>query len=293
AGVMFTIDTQTGFPDVVVINAAWGLGESVVQGSVTPDEYVIFKPPLKKEASLRPIIGKTRGDKEKKMVYARGGSHTTKTVTTSGKERLAFVLSDEEILQLARWACAIEDHYGRPMDIEWARDGESGDLYIVQARPETVQSRRQANTLKHYRLKEEGTVLVAGLAIGEAIAAGKACRLESADDIDDLPQTRTQIMMNIASPAGAFRWWRLPAKGIGLARMEFIVNDVIKVHPLALVHFDDIEDKKVRKQIERITRGYADLMWPIRNLRPNRMISTNRPRNTSANGSVSKNAKCC
>ena len=351
AGVMFTIDTETGFPDVVVINAAWGLGESVVQGSVTPDEYVVFKPPLKKEASLRPIIGKTRGDKQKKIVYARGGSQTTKTVDTSGKERLAFVLSDDEILQLARWACVIEDHYGRPMDIEWARDGESGDLYIVQARPETVQSQRQTNRLKHYRLKEESSVLVTGLAIGEAIAAGKACRIESADDIDrfeagsvlvtvmtdpdwvpimkqaagivtdhggrtshaaivsrelgipavigcgdatetlengqeitlscaqgdrgvvyegmlefeerevdidDLPETRTQIMMNIASPTGALRWWRLPARGIGLARMEFIVNDVIKVHPLALVHFDDLEDKKVRDAIARITRGYAD-----------------------------------
>jgi pyruvate,water dikinase len=350
AGVMFTIDTETGFREVVVINAAWGLGETVVQGSVTPDEYVVFKPPLK-NSEHRPIIGKTLGEKEKKMIYARGGSHPTKTVDTSRKERLDFVLSEKEILQLARWACSIEDHYGKPMDIEWARDGETEDLYIVQARPETVQSRRMAGTLKHYRLSEEGKELLTGLAIGEAITSGKACRIKSAEDIDrfeagsvlvtvmtdpdwvpimkqaagivtdyggrtshaaivsrelgipavigcgdatetlktgqditlscaegdrgvvysgildyeesevrldEIPDTRTKIMMNIASPAGAFRWWRLPAEGIGLARMEFIINDIIKVHPLALVHYDELKDKGVRKEIERVTRGYQD-----------------------------------
>ena len=183
AGVMFTIDTDNGFPDVVVINAAWGLGETVVQGSVTPDEYVVFKPPLA-DRSLRPIIGKTLGDKEKKMIYARGGSHPTKTVETSRRERLDYVLSDDEILQLARWACVIEDHYGKPMDIEWARDGRSGGLYVVQARPETVQSQKRTGSLKQYRLKEEGREILSGLAVGEAIAAAKACRIESADDID-------------------------------------------------------------------------------------------------------------
>ena len=350
AGVMFTIDTENGFPNVVVINAAWGLGETVVQGSVTPDEYVVFKPPLADD-SLRPIIGKSLGDKEKKMIYARGGSQPTKTVETSRRERLDYVLSDDEILQLARWACVIEDHYGKPMDIEWARDGQSGNLYVVQARPETVQSRKQSGSLKQYRLKEEGREILSGLAIGEAIAAAKACRIESADDIDrfeegailvtvmtdpdwvpimkraagivtdyggrtshaaivsrelgipavigcgdatetlesgqeitlscaegekgivydgmlefeesevqleDLPETRTRIMMNIASPDGAFRWWRLPAEGIGLARMEFIVNNIVKIHPLALVHFDELKDRDVRKKIERMTRGYED-----------------------------------
>jgi pyruvate,water dikinase len=350
AGVMFTIDTETGFPEVVVINAAWGLGETVVQGTVTPDEYVVFKPPLENR-ELRPIIGKTPGEKEKKMIYARGGSEPTKTVDTSRRERLSFVLSDDEILQLARWACTIEDHYGQPMDIEWARDGESEKLYVVQARPETVQSRRRTGSLKQYRLKEAGKTLLTGLAIGDAIASAKACRIESADDIDrfesgailvtvmtdpdwvpimkqaagivtdyggrtshaaivsrelgipavigcgdatekidtgreitlscaegergivydglleyeehelrleDLPETRTRIMMNIASPAGAFRWWRLPAEGIGLARMEFIVNDIIKIHPLALVHFDALDNKSLRKKIERMTRGYED-----------------------------------
>jgi pyruvate,water dikinase len=350
AGVMFTIDTETGFRDVVVINAAWGLGETVVQGSVTPDEYVVFKPPLKK-GEYRPIIGKTLGEKEKKLIYARGGSRSTKTIDTSRSERNQFVLSEEEILRLARWSCIIEDHYGTPMDIEWARDGHSEDLYIVQARPETVQSQRTADSIKQYRLVEKGKVLLSGLAIGEAIAAGKTCRIKSAHDIDQfesgailvtvmtdpdwvpimkqaagivtdhggrtshaaivsrelgipavigcgeatevlqtgheitlscaegdqgiiydgvleyeetevslhaIPDTRTKIMINIASPAGAFRWWRLPAEGIGLARMEFIINDIIKVHPLALIHFDDLTDKKVRKKIERITRGYED-----------------------------------
>jgi pyruvate,water dikinase len=350
AGVIFTLDTETGFKDVVVINAAWGLGENVVQGAITPDEYVVFKPVLNKN-DFEPIIGKTLGDKEKKMVYARGGSHTTKNINTPKKDRRKFVLSDAEILQLARWACEIEDHYGKPMDIEWAKDGKTENLYIVQARPETVQSQKQAGSMKRYRLREDGRRLLSGIAIGDAISAGKACLIKSADDIDqfeagailvtemtdpdwvpimkkaagivtdyggrtshaaivsrelgiaalvgtrdasetlkgdqditlscaegdrgyvydgilefdeteisleDIPETRTRIMMNIASPPGAFRWWRLPAQGIGLARMEFIINDIIKIHPLALVNFDQLEDKKVKKTIRDITRGYDD-----------------------------------
>jgi len=350
AGVIFTLDTETGFKDVVVINAAWGLGENVVQGAVTPDEYVVFKPLLDKK-DFKPIIGKALGEKEQKMVYARGGSRRTKNINTPKKERRKFVLSDAKILQLARWACEIEDHYGKPMDIEWAEGVESEDLYIVQARPETVQSQKQAGSMKRYRLKEDGQRLLSGIAIGDAISAGKACLIESADDIDqfedgailvtgmtdpdwvpimkkaagivtdhggrtshaaivsrelgiaalvgsgdatetlqdeqkitlscaegdqgyvydgilefdeteidlkDLPETRTRIMMNIASPAGAFRWWRLPAQGIGLARMEFIINDIIKIHPLALVNLDQLEDQKVKKKIEEITRGYDD-----------------------------------
>ncbi|MGD8801301.1 MAG: phosphoenolpyruvate synthase [Desulfobacterales bacterium] len=350
AGVIFTLDTETGFKEVVVINAAWGLGENVVQGAVTPDEYVVFKP-LLENADVAPIIGKTLGDKEKKMVYAKGGSHKTKNINTPKAERREFVLTDAEILQLARWACDIEAHYDKPMDIEWARDGDSQELYIVQARPETVQSQRQAGTMKNYRLREKAKRLVSGQAIGDAISAGKVCLVNSADDIDrfeagailvteitdpdwvpimkkaagivtdyggrtshaaivsrelgitalvgtgdatdtlktdqeitlscaegdrgyvydgilefdeteislkDIPETSTRIMMNIASPAGAFRWWRLPAEGIGLARMEFIINDIIKIHPLALVNFDQLEDKKVKKTIQEITRGYED-----------------------------------
>ncbi len=350
SGVIFTIDTETGFPNVVVIDAAWGLGENVVQGAVTPDEYVVFKP-LLNDLDLHPIIEKTLGTKEKKMIYAVGGSATTKNVDTTVKERRSFVLNDTEILQLARWAKTIEDHYGRPMDIEWAKDGESGQLYIVQARPETVQSQRVAASLKSYTLKESGKPLLTGLSIGEAIAAGKVCLIKSVAEmdqfedgailvtgmtdpdwvpimqraagiitdyggrtchaaivsrelgvpavvgtgeatqvlkdkqnvtlscaegehgyiydgildfeenelsLDDLPQTETRIMMNIGDPAAALRWWRLPCQGIGLARMEFIISNIIKIHPMALVHFDQLKDKSARFQIEKLTQGYAE-----------------------------------
>lgn len=350
AGVMFSLDTETGFRDVVVIDAAWGLGENVVQGAVTPDEYTVFKPLLDRQ-QYTPILDKVRGEKAHKLSYAKSGSQPTKNIPTSKKERQAYVLDDAEILHLARWACTIEAHYGTPMDMEWAKDGDTGELYIVQARPETVQSQKQAGSLKTYRLKEHGKRLVTGLSIGEAIASGKACLLNSTADIDqfqagavlvtamtdpdwvpimkqaagivtdyggrtshaaivsrelgipavvgtgeattvltdgqavtlscaegnegyvyegslkfaeaevrleEIPETRTQIMMNIASPAAAFRWWRLPCDGIGLARMEFIINNLIKIHPLALVHFDEVKDKETRKQIQDITSGYSD-----------------------------------
>jgi pyruvate,water dikinase len=347
AGVMFSIDTETGFPNAVVINAAWGLGELVVQGKVTPDEYRIFKPLLETQG-MRPILGKALGDKGRKLIYAKG-SQATKNIKTSKTERDSFVLNDQEILQLARWACAIEAHYGKPVDMEWAKDGETGELYIVQARPETVHSPKQAGALKTYRLKQTGHTLVTGLSIGEAIAAGKARVIhrpeesdrfedgailvtditdpdwvpimsraagivtdrggrtshaaivsrelgvpavigcgdattilnegqgitiscaegaggvvydgilefeESAVNLENVPTTRTQIMMNIASPAAGFRWWRLPCDGIGLARMEFIINNTIKIHPMALVRFEEIKDPKSRKRIEEVTRGY-------------------------------------
>ncbi len=180
AGVMFSIDTETGFPNSIVINGAWGLGESVVQGTVTPDEYVVFKP-FARETGLKPIIDKIVGQKESKVVYASGGE--TATVDTTEAEQRAYVLDDAEILQLARWAVDIEDHYGVAMDMEWAKDGEDGLLYMVQARPETVQSRREAASLKAYNLKQRGKLLVTGLSVGEAIAAGPACVIESADDI--------------------------------------------------------------------------------------------------------------
>ncbi|MGI5819735.1 MAG: phosphoenolpyruvate synthase [Armatimonadota bacterium] len=350
SGVMFTIDTETGFPDVVVIDAAWGLGENVVQGTVNPDEYRVFKP-LLDEGDFQPIVEKHLGAKEQKMVYARGGSETTRNMGTTAAERSSFVLSDEEIVQLARWAKVIEAHYDRPMDIEWAKDGASGELFIVQARPETVQSQKAAETLKAYTLKERGRVLVEGLAIGEAIATGEAQVLESPEqisrftegsilvtgmtdpdwvpimkkaagivtdhggrtshaaivsrefgipaivgtgdatrvlrdgqqitlstaegeggkiyegalefevedlDLSDVPETRTQIMINIASPTGAARWWKLPVKGIGLARMEFIINNIIQIHPRALVEFEDLEDLDLKARIEKLTRGYED-----------------------------------
>ena len=350
SGVMFTIDTETGFRDAAVINAAWGLGENVVQGTVNPDEYMVFKP-LLANPGFTPIIEKNLGAKEKKLVYAVGGTKTTRNLDTARDERNTFVLSDDEILTLARWAAAIEQHYGKPMDIEWAKDGNTGRLFIVQARPETVQSRREAGYLKTYEMQQTGKRLLTGLSIGEAIAAGRVCLIRRAADIarfqddailvtemtdpdwvpimkrargivtdhggrtchaaivsrelgipaivgtgkateilkngqeitisgaegdqgyvyegrlpfretevnlENLPETRTRIMMNIASPAAAFRWWRLPVKGIGLARMEFIINSIIKIHPLALLHFDQVADPGARREILALTQGYED-----------------------------------
>ncbi len=350
AGVMFSIDTDTGFPRTVLVNAAWGLGESVVAGVVDPDEYVVFKPLLEQD-DLRPVISKTAGTKETKIVYAEDADGPTATVDTSAEEQRAFVLDDDEIVQLARWAVVIEDHYGTPMDMEWAKDGTTGELSIVQARPETVQARKEASTLRSYRLREAGTRLVRGHAIGDAIAAGPVCVLVTAAEIDrfpdggvlvtgatdpdwepimkraaaivtdqggrtshaaivsrefglaaivgagdatttlvdgqdvtvccaegdegsvydgilaydeddldvgDLPATRTKVMLNVANPSAAFRWWRLPSDGVGLARMEFIVNNHIRIHPMALVHFDDLEDADDRRRITEATSGYED-----------------------------------
>jgi len=172
AGVIFTLDPETGFRDVVVVNASWGLGETVVQGLVNPDEFTVFTPLVDTEG-LVPLIGRTRGDKKKKIIYARGGAKTTRTVATSAEERRSFSLTDDEVLTLARWARDIDRHYGKPMDIEWAKDGESGALFIVQARPETVESQKEAGSLKSYRLKEKGRELLSGLSIGQAIVAGQ------------------------------------------------------------------------------------------------------------------------
>ena len=350
SGVMFSIDTETGFPNVVVINAAWGLGENVVQGTVNPDEYLVFKPLLDNDG-FRPVIGKTLGNKEKKMIYAAGGTQTTRNIDTPRSERRALVLNDEEILQLGRWAVRIEKHYGKPMDIEWAKDGDTGELFVVQARPETVQSQKESSTLQTYSLHETGDEIVRGVSIGQAVAAGEACNIKSAEEIgrfkddcilvtemtdpdwvpimkrakgivtdsggrtchaaivsrelgipaivgtgeatekistgeeitlscaegeegyvyrglldysmedvslEDIPETRTRIMINIASPGAAFRWWRLPCQGIGLARMEFIINNIIKVHPMALVRFDELDDDEAKKKIGELTRGYQD-----------------------------------
>ncbi|MBY0529160.1 MAG: phosphoenolpyruvate synthase [Rhabdochlamydiaceae bacterium] len=348
AGVLFTLDTETGFRNVVVINASWGLGENVVQGAVTPDEYSVFKPLLHSTSHI-PILGKSLGRKEKKMIYADGDK--VKNIATSRIEQKKFVLSDEEILQLARWGCIIEKHYGRPMDIEWAKDGMSGAVYIVQARPETVQSQKAQDTFRTYSLKTKGTVLCQGLAIGEAIVSGTAQVIKKVSDIatfkpgnilvtqitspdwvpimqkasaivtdqggrtshaaivsrelgvpaligthnatkkvtsgqkitvscaegdigsiyegllkfdtfeidlKNLPKLKTQIMMNIASPAAAYQWWRLPSQGIGLARMEFIINNSIKIHPMALVQFDQLKDRAVKRTILEMTEGYPD-----------------------------------
>jgi pyruvate, water dikinase len=310
----------------------------------------VFKPFLSRE-SLVPIIEKKLGGKEKKMIYATGGERPTRNVPTSKAERARFVLDNKDILQLARWACTIEEHYGRPMDMEWAKDGETGGLFIVQARPETVQSRREASTLRSYRIKSKGRRLLSGLSIGDAVVAGRVCLIESPHDISrfvngailvtrvtdpdwvpimqraaaiitdhggrtshaaivarelGLPaivgteqatqllhdeqeitvscaegdegfvyegtadfettevdfsktlSTRTKLMLNMANPGAAFRWWRMPTDGVGLARMEFVVGTHIKVHPMALVHYDALTDEPAKAIIAELTVGYAD-----------------------------------
>lgn len=188
SGVMFTLDTETGFRDAVLINAAYGLGENVVQGSVNPDEYYVFKPTLK--FGFRPVLQKIVGTKEFKMVYDLGGGRMVKNIPVSPGDRVKFAITDDEILQLARWACIIEDHYsakrGRPtpMDIEWAKDGRTGELFIVQARPETVQSRKGAEVIETFKLKQRGKVLVTGRSVGEKIAAGPVRVIQSAEFIN-------------------------------------------------------------------------------------------------------------
>lgn len=350
SGVMFTLDTESGFPDTVVISATWGLGEPVVQGTVDPDKYVVYKPFLDND-QLVPVIERSVGAKAIKLVYAGGESGGTELVDTSEDERAGLVLSDQEVLRLARWAVILERHYQRPLDIEWARDGVSGKLYIVQARPETVQSQRSATEFTMYHLEEKGRQLVSGAAIGDGIAAGEVCVIRSAADIGTfrdgailvaemtdpdwgpvmkraagiitdhggptshaaiisrelgvpaivgtgtatsilqdgqvitlscaegekgrayeghlrwsteqvdlaaLPETRTKVMVNVASPAAAFRWWRLPVAGVGLARLEFLIAEAIKVHPMALAHPDRIDDEGEEDQIRELTAGYDD-----------------------------------
>ncbi len=171
SGVMFSLDTESGFRDAVLINGNWGLGETIVQGAVTPDEWYVHKPTL--TLGFRPIIGKTLGDKKVKMIYGRGNKPTV-TVATSAAERQHFCLTDDEVLQLARWAGVVEDHYRKPMDLEWAKDGVTGKLFIVQARPETVQSRRDPMVVEEYALQEQGNVLTTGAPVGSKIGAGKA-----------------------------------------------------------------------------------------------------------------------
>ncbi len=348
AGVMFSIDTETGYDKLVLINANWGLGETVVQGNVDPDEYLVFKP-LLSHNGFRPLIEKNIGAKEKKLVLGRG--KPTVLTRTTARERRSAVLDDDLILQLARWAVSIENHYGRPMDMEWALDGVSGELFIIQARPETVQSRKAAVTLKTYTLRNKGRCLTSGIGIGDAVAIGKICKLASVVDsdkfqdgsvlvttvtdpdwlpvmkraaaivtdhggrtshaaivsrelglpavvgtgdamrileagrevtvscaegdegfvyegsaevkvrdvsLDDIPVTRTHIMLNMANPAAALRWWRLPTDGIGLARMEFIINNSVRIHPMALLEPQRVSDREVRRQIASLTRGRED-----------------------------------
>jgi pyruvate, water dikinase len=192
SGVMFTIDTETGFRGAVLINAAYGLGENVVQGSVTPDEYYVFKPTLKN--GYRPILQKTIGTKEFKLIYDVGGGKMVKNVPVPQDDRNRFAISDDDILTLARWACAIEDHYSKvkgkptPMDTEWAKDGRTGELFIVQARPETVESRRNRDVLETYHLKKRGRVLVRGRSVGSKIATGPVRVIKSVQHLGQFQQ---------------------------------------------------------------------------------------------------------
>jgi pyruvate,water dikinase len=361
AGVMFSVDTETGFPDAVLINASWGLGETVVKGSVIPDRYMVFKPLLANKLT-QPIIEKRCGSKLYKMIYhprvgdiqhAPGRNPTvgfTRTMATNTQEQQTMVLSDDEILLLAGWAVSIATTYGRPMDIEWAKDGVNGNLYIVQARPETITSRKDHNLLKTYRLKQTSLLLAQGASVGNAIVCGKVCYLKDPSEADkfptggilvtqrtdpdwvpvmkraggivtdsggttshaaivsrelqvpaivgtgtatqtlknsaevtldcasssvgkvylgsldydvsvirvnEIPHTNTDVMINIAVPDGALRWWQLPCAGIGLTRIEFIINGIIKVHPMALVHPERVADPAIKQQIEEIIMGHA------------------------------------
>jgi pyruvate,water dikinase len=355
SGVMFSIDTESGFADAVLINAAFGLGENVVQGSVNPDEYYVFKPTLKH--GYRPIIRRVLGSKEFKLIYDVGGSKMVRNVPVPIGDRGRFALSDDEVLELARWAVQIEEHYSAkrncltPMDMEWAKDGRTGELFIVQARPETVQSQKRADQLETYHLGKRGTVLVCGRSVGERIAAGPVRKIQNiaqlntfqqgevlvtdktdpdwepimkraaaivtnrggrtchaaivsrelgvpaivgtengterlADgaevtiscaegdagyvyegrlpfsvekvDLTAMPRPRTKIMVNVGNPDEAFGLSFLPNDGVGLARMEFIISNHIRVHPMALVKFDQLANVELKGEIDRITAGYTD-----------------------------------
>ncbi|PWF87020.1 phosphoenolpyruvate synthase [Kocuria rosea] len=352
SGVMFSIDTESGFPRVAVVSATWGLGETVVQGTVDPDKYLVFKPLL--DVAEVPIVERTRGAKLHKLVHdddAPAGAAATRLVQTSPAERQAWVLGDHDVLRLGRWAVLVEDHYGRPMDLEWAKDGLTGELFLLQARPETVQAGRSGTRFTIHHLRGEGRVLAVGAAVGDAVATGPACVVRTAADIEsfrdgsvlvtemtdpdwvpvmkraaaivtdhggttshaaivsrelglpavvgtgdasrtipegqeltvscaagdrgtvyegtlpfdveevdlgELPESRTAIMVNVASPAAAFRWWRLPADGVGLARMEFVVNNIVEVHPMALVHPERVRDEADRRRIAELTAGFPD-----------------------------------
>lgn len=356
AGVGFTIAPESGFEQVVFLTGNWGLGENVVQGSVNADEFYIFKPALKK--GLKSIISKKLGTKKQMMVYSsgKGKGQEDQNITnkkTTKEQQNKFVLTDEEVITLAVWGIEIEEHYGHPMDIEWAKDGEDGLLYIVQARPETVHSGKEKSTLKKYSLNkgEEAKVLTTGNGIGDKIAKGTARILSSPDQSDKLKEgdvlitemtnpdwdtvmkkasaiitnsggrtshaaivarelgavaivgsedatetikdgqeitvscaegrtgkvyeglldweeeeidfskfeePKTEVMLILGEPDSAFQYCSYPVKGVGLMRLEFIINNAIQIHPLALLHYDELKDKDAKKQIDTLTAQYED-----------------------------------
>jgi pyruvate,water dikinase len=356
SGVMFSLDTETGFRDVVFITGSWGLGENVVQGAVEPDEFYVHKPTF--EQGHRAVLRRSIGSKKIKMIYATGGSKDmTRNVPVSQLDRRRSCLSDKDVLTLADYAIKIEKHYSekagvdRPMDMEWAKDGLDGSLYMVQARPETVESQKVGNVLRQYHLRSEGETLARGYAIGTKIAAGRARYIRDvahlhefrpgevliADtttpdwepvmktaaaivtnrggrtchasiiarelgvpavvgcdsatstvpdgnivtvscaagdegrvyngeleyevietDLSGLGQPRTKIMLNLGNPDLAFSTSFLPSEGVGLARLEFIINEYIKAHPMALLYPENVTDDDTRKDLETLFSGYAD-----------------------------------
>jgi len=348
AGVMFTLDTDSGFRDVVFITSAYGLGETVVQGAVNPDEYYVYKPALR--SGKRSVVRKNLGGKAIKMVYAdKGSAERVRTVDVSAEDRNRFSLSEEDIVNLAKQALIIEQHYGAPMDIEWGKDGSTGKIYILQARPETVQS-RAGRTIQRFTLKARSNVLVTGRSIGQRIGAGPAriikdpkemSRVRAGDvlvadmtdpdwepvmkrasaivtnrggrtchaaiiarelgipavvgcgtattaieenqpvtiscaegdtgyvyegmlefderniELDSLPPIPVKITMNVGNPDRAFDFAAIPHRGVGLARLEFIINRMIGVHPRALLEFDT-QSAEIKDAILKQIAGYAD-----------------------------------
>lgn len=349
AGVIFTLEPESGFKDVIVISGVWGLGENIVQGAVTPDEFHVFKTTLAQ--NKKAIISKKLGSKAKTMVYASDKQSNIVNTDTPEEKCKKWVLSDDEIEQLAKWSYTIEQHYKMPMDIEWAKDGVSEKLFIVQARPETVHSKKDPYLKTEYTVKEKGVVLAKGNAIGSGIASGKARIIMSSADADKLQEgevlvtditnpdwdpilkkasaiitnkggrtshaaivarevgavaivgtgdatekikdgdivtvscaqgktgfvyqgklnwteqnldfrniamPRTQPMMILGDPDKAYNYSFYPNKGIGLMRLEFIINGAIKIHPMALVNFNSLKDAEAKKHIEEITYQYSD-----------------------------------
>jgi len=347
AGVIFTLDTETGFRDVVLINSIWGVGEMIVKGKITPDQFYVFKPTLKKR--YRPIIVKNLGRKNKKYIYGKKGG--LKEINVPQKQQLKFSLTDDEVLTLAKWAQIIENHYKLPQDIEWAKDGKRGKLFIVQSRPETVHAPKIGKVYEEYQLKTKKKPILTGIAIGNKIGVGKVriipnvqkitqfkkgevlvTRMTDPDwvpimrwasaivtnegskvchaaivsrelgipcvvgtlkgseilktgqqvtvdctqgldgrifsgkvpfkvnryDLKKIPKLKTKIMINIGAPDIAFKTSFLPNNGVGLARIEFILAEKIRIHPLALYHYKNLKDRKLKKEIDAIARGYKD-----------------------------------
>ena len=349
SGVMFSIDTESGFKDAVFITSIYGLGENIVQGAVNPDEFYVHKPTLKK--GYKSIISKKLGNKKIRMIYGLKYLKQVKNIPVPEDKQKEFSITDDEILKLAKMAITIEDHYKKAMDIEWAKDGKTNKIYIVQARPETVQSQRNVNILEEYVLKEKGKILAKGQSVGSRIGSGKVRVIKNVSGIHDfekgevlvtemtdpdwepimkiasaivtdkggrtchaaiisrelgipclvgtddatkklkngeivtvscangeegrvyegklkyaiekhnlekIPKTKTKIMMNLGNPEQAFEQSFIPNDGVGLAREEFIINSHIKIHPNALIDYEKLSDKNLKKKIDDLTFGYKD-----------------------------------